>query len=119
MGRKHVAALMRPMGTGLLKYHGTAISMDGKGCWRDNVFIERLWKLVEHEDVYLRAYDSVSHARVSLRRYFDFYNQCKPHLRLIAAPLMRSTLTNRCLGRRQLDPVAEPPHERSLDSSSV
>lgn len=68
--------------TGLLKEHGIAISMDGKGCWRDNVFIERLWKSVKYEQVYLHAYDSVSHARSSLGRYLDFYNQRRPHTAL-------------------------------------
>ncbi len=55
---------------GLLKDNGIAISMDGKGCWRDNVFVERLWKSVKYEEVYLHAYDSVSHARNALKRYF-------------------------------------------------
>jgi putative transposase len=65
--------------TGLLKANGIAISMDGKGCWRDNVFVERLWKSVKYEEVYLRAYDSVSHAKASLGRYFAFYNTRRPH----------------------------------------
>jgi putative transposase len=65
--------------TGLLKQHGIAISMDGKGAWRDNVFIERLWKSVKYEEVYLHAYDSVSQARASLSRYFAFYNIRRPH----------------------------------------
>lgn len=64
---------------GLLSGHNIAISMDGKDCWRDNVFIERLWKSVKYEEVYLRAYDTVSHARESLGRYFDFYNTRRPH----------------------------------------
>ncbi len=68
--------------TDLLKRHEIAISMDGKGCWRDNVFIERLWKSVKYEEVYLHAYDSVSHARASLARYFDFYNHRRPHTAL-------------------------------------
>lgn len=59
-----------------------AISMDGKGCWRDNVFIERLWKSVKYEEVYLRAYDSVSHAKASIGRYLSFYNQRRPHTAL-------------------------------------
>ena len=49
--------------TGLLKDHGIQISMDGKGCWRDNVFVERLWKSVKYEEVYLHAYECVSDAR--------------------------------------------------------
>ena len=65
--------------TGLLKQHGIAISMDGKGCWRDNVFVERLWKSVKYEEVYLRAYDSVSHAKQSIGKYFTFYNTRRPH----------------------------------------
>ena len=56
-----------------------AISMDGKGAWRDNVFVERLWKSVKYEEVYLRAYDSVGEARASLGRYLDFYNSLRPH----------------------------------------
>jgi hypothetical protein len=52
-----------------------AISMDGRGAWRDNVFVERLWRSVKYEEVYLRAYDSVVEARASIGRYFDFYNR--------------------------------------------
>jgi putative transposase len=65
--------------TQLLKDHGIAISMDGKGCWRDNVFIERLWKSVKYEQVYLHAYDSVSAAKAGLGAYFAFYNAHRPH----------------------------------------
>jgi putative transposase len=65
--------------TGLLKANGIAISMDGKGCWRDNVFVERLWKSVKYEEVYLRAYDSVSHAKASLGKYLTFYNSRRSH----------------------------------------
>ena len=65
--------------TGLLKERGIQISMDGKGCWRDNVFVERLWRSVKYEEVYLRAYDSVSEAKAYLGRYFDFYNARRPH----------------------------------------
>ena len=65
--------------TGLLRGHGIAISMDGKGSWRDNVFVERLWRSVKYEEVYLRAYESVGEARASLRRYLDFYNRKRPH----------------------------------------
>ena len=59
--------------------HGIQISMDGKGSWRDNVFVERLWKSVKYEEVYLHAYDSVAEARQGLQRYFTFYNQRRPH----------------------------------------
>ena len=56
-----------------------AISMDGKGAWRDNVFVERLWRTIKYEEVYLRAYHSVSEARRSLGRYLAFYNRRRPH----------------------------------------
>ena len=65
--------------TGLLADNGVAISMDGKGAWRDNVFVERLWRSVKYEEVYLRAYDSVAEARASIGRYLDFYNRKRPH----------------------------------------
>ena len=65
--------------TELLKAHEIRISMDGRGRWLDNVFIERLWRSVKHEEVYLKAYDSVSAARESLGRYFAFYNSRRPH----------------------------------------
>jgi len=56
-----------------------AISMDGKGSWRDNVFVERIWKSVKYEEVYLHAYDSVGTARTALAKYLDFYNRKRPH----------------------------------------
>ena len=62
-----------------LKDHGIQISMDGKGAWRDNVFVERLWKSVKYEEVYLKAYDSVSAAKASLGTYLNFYNARRPH----------------------------------------
>jgi len=65
--------------TGLLKQHDIAISMDGKGCWRDNVFVERLWRSIKYEEVYLHAYDTVTAARQGLDRYIRFYNQRRPH----------------------------------------
>jgi putative transposase len=65
--------------TGVLTDNGIAISMDGKGAWRDNVFVERLWRSVKYEEVYLRAYDSVSEARASIGRYLNFYNGRRPH----------------------------------------
>jgi putative transposase len=68
--------------TGLLQAHDIRISMDGRGRWLDNVFIERLWKTVKYEEVYLRAYASVSEAKASLARYFDFYNARRPHTSL-------------------------------------
>ncbi len=65
--------------TGLLASKGIAISMDGKGAWRDNVFVERLWRSVKYEEVYLRAYETVGEARNSIGRYLDFYNRRRPH----------------------------------------
>jgi putative transposase len=65
--------------TGVLAGNGVAISMDGKAAWRDNVFVERLWRSVKYEEVYLRAYDSVSEARASIGRYLAFYNGRRPH----------------------------------------
>ena len=65
--------------TGLLKESGIAISMDGKGCWRDNVFVERLWRSVKYEEVFLHAYESVNAAKTGLQRYFVRYNQFRPH----------------------------------------
>jgi putative transposase len=70
--------------TGLLLKHGIAISMDGRGAWRDNVFVERLWRSVKYEEVYLRAYDSVAEARASIGRYMTFYNGRRPHSSLDA-----------------------------------
>ena len=67
-----------------LKENGINISMDGKGRWRDNVFIERIWRSIKYEEVYLHAYASVSEARTSLRRYIDFYNASRPHSSLKA-----------------------------------
>jgi len=65
--------------TSVLASNGITISMDGKGAWRDNVFVERLWRSVKYEEVYLKAYDSVSEARTSIGCYLDFYNRRRPH----------------------------------------
>ena len=65
--------------TGVLANNNIAISMDGKGAWRDNVFVERLWRSLKYEEVYLKAYDSVGEARASIGRYLDFYNSRRPH----------------------------------------
>ena len=68
--------------TALLKDNSIQISMDGKGCWRDNVFVERLWRSVKYEEVYLHACDSVSDAKNGLGKYFTWYNQNRPHTAL-------------------------------------
>jgi putative transposase len=65
--------------TGLLKKNGIDISMDGKGRWRDNVFVERVWKSIKYEEVYLHAYETVQEARTSIGKYLEFYNSIRPH----------------------------------------
>ena len=65
--------------TGVLLKAGVAISMDGRGAWRDNVFVGRLWRSIKYEEVYLRAYDTVGEARASIGRYLTFYNGQRPH----------------------------------------
>ncbi len=68
--------------TGSLKAHGIQISMDGKGRWMDNVFIERLWRSLKYEEVYLKAYDTVAHAQQSIGAWMNFYNQDRRHASL-------------------------------------
>jgi putative transposase len=63
----------------VLDSQGIRISMDGKGCWRDNVFVERLWRSIKYEEVYLHAYDSVTEAKAGITRYLGFYNSRRPH----------------------------------------
>lgn len=65
--------------TGLLKDQGIQISMDGTGCWCDNVFVAGLWKSLKYEEVYLHAYETISAAQQGLERYLTFYNQIRPH----------------------------------------
>ncbi len=65
--------------TGVLKKHGISISMDGKGRAMDNIFIERLWRSVKYEEIYLKEYTSVDALRKALRTYFHFYNHERPH----------------------------------------
>ena len=65
--------------TGLLKQHGVRISMDGKGRYRDNIFVERLWRTVKYEEVYLKAYSAGREAKAGLDAYFRFYNAQRPH----------------------------------------
>ena len=81
--------------TGVLLANGIAISMDGKGAWRDDVFVERLWRSVKCEEVCLKAYDTVAQARSSLGRYLDFYNRQRPH----------SSLDRRTLDEAYLNPT--------------
>lgn len=72
--------------TDVLKAHHIKISMDGRGRWLDNVFVERLWRSVKYEEVYLHAYDTVADARHGLKRYFAFYNRKRPHASLARMP---------------------------------
>jgi len=65
--------------TAMLTAKGVKISMDGKGRWVDNVFVERLWRSVKYEDIYLRAYESPAALRTGLARYFQFYNATRRH----------------------------------------
>jgi putative transposase len=80
-----------------LKEKGIQISMDGKGSWRDNVFVERLWRSVKYEEVYLKAYDSVTEARRSIGTYLDFYNRRRPHSSLDGVPPDRFYFNSRPL----------------------
>ena len=79
--------------TGVLIKNGIAVSMDGKKAWRDNVFVERLWRSVKYEEVYLRAHEGVSDARASIGRYLDFYNGRRPQRLLHAAASPLGSLT--------------------------
>lgn len=65
--------------TGILKQRGIDISMDGKGAWRDNVFVERLWRSVKYENIYLYGYETMGEVREGLKEYFEFYNCKRPH----------------------------------------
>ena len=65
--------------TGVLRGHGVAISMDGRGRYADNIFVERLWRSLKYEEVYLKAYDNVAQARHGIAAYFEFYNQQRLH----------------------------------------
>ena len=68
--------------TGVLIKNEIAISMDGKGAWRDNVLVERFWRSIKYDEVYVRAYENVPEARASIGRYMDFYNTRRPHTAL-------------------------------------
>ncbi len=65
--------------TDVLKEAGIKISMDGKGTWRDNVFVERLWRTIKYEEVYLHAYENVPQARAAIGKYLKFYNEKRSH----------------------------------------
>ena len=71
--------LLTAANTCILSSHNIRISMDDRGRWMDNVFIERLWKSVKYEEVYLKAYSSITEARRELTKYFDLYNKRRRH----------------------------------------
>ena len=77
-GFVYLAAVMDGYSRKVLSWR-VSITLDGKGAWRDNVFIERLWRSVKYEEIYLHAYDTVSDARAGIGRYFDVYNRRRPH----------------------------------------
>ena len=83
--------------TQLLKDNGIAISMDGKGCWRDNVFVERLWKSFKYEEVYMNAYETMGAARSGIGRYLEFYNSRRPHSTLTAVRPMSAFISGSLL----------------------
>ena len=93
----------------MLKEAEIAISMDGKGAWRDNVFVERLWRTVKYEEVYLRAYASVSEARASIGRYLGFYNGRRGPIRRLAGRRPTKPIsTSRRQSRRRRNPGGDP-----------
>ena len=85
----------------VLKDAEIAISMDGKGAWRDNVFVERLWRTIKYEEVYLRAYASVSEARASIGRYLGFYNGKSARIRRLAGRRPIRHTSTRCSQSRR------------------
>ena len=92
---------------GVLIKNEIAVSMDGRGAWRDNVFVERLWRSVKYEEVYLRAYEGVSDARASIGRYLDFYNGRRPHSSLDGIHPIKPT-SRRCPPLGSLTPAEAP-----------
>ena len=83
--------------TTMLHGYGVAISMDGRGAWRDNVFVERLWRSIKYEEIYLHAYASVSAAKAGVGRYLEFYNGRRPHTALGGRTPDEAYFTNRTL----------------------
>ena len=103
---------------GVLDREGIRISMDGKGCWRDNVFVERLWKTIKYEHVYLHAYETVSEARTKITTYLDFYNRRRPHSRFTAARRMPCT-SIRCPCNGQPNSQSYPLENPGIPSDCV
>jgi putative transposase len=95
------------------------IIMEGRSCWRDNVFVERLWRSVKYEDVYLHGYATVSDVRTGLTRYFQFFNQRRPHQALARRTRTRCTAPH-CQNhsRLHLAPfhLSQPPNQSQFSS---
>ena len=87
--------------TGVLRAHGVAISMDGRGRFADNIFVERFWRSLEYEEVYLKAYESVAEARQGIAAYFKFYNHQRLHQALAYRTRARSSTKHRDLPVRR------------------
>lgn len=106
----------------LLIGSGIKISMDGKGAWRDNVFVERIWKSVKYEELYLRAYASVSDARASSGRYLAFDNGRRPHQGLGRQTLVRPTSTRCSQSRLRYNqgrnPLSDSPQAAQTNRAS-
>jgi putative transposase len=88
--------------------NGISIRMDGKGAWQDNIFLERFWRTVKSEEVYLHGYEDVGEARPWIARYIAFLTQCDPTSLLTAAPRIKPP-SIRCRSARQLNPRADDP----------
>jgi putative transposase len=93
--------------TGVLRAHGVAISMDGRGRFADNIFVERLWRSLKYEEVYLKAYESVAEARQGIAAYFEFYNE-RLHQALADRALRRVSTKRRDLPVRREGKRARP-----------
>ena len=101
--------------TGLFYGHGSRISMDGKGRWRDNVLVERVSRSIKYEEVYLHAYETVSAARQGMGRYINFYNARRPHSsRQARTPDGVLRIAASAFGRRSLTPQSPLKHLRDL-----
>jgi putative transposase len=100
--------------TDLPTQQSIAASMDGKGAWRDNVFVEHLWRTIKHEEVYLRANESVSDARASIGRYLRFYNERRLHASLDGTTPRSGLLLPAALPFGSLIPADAPPIEAEI-----
>jgi putative transposase len=108
--------------TGLLKQRGIRISMDGKGSYLDNIFVERLWRTVKYEEVYLKAYQDGREAKASLGAYFHFYNNLRPHQSLgyrVPAEVYAGIMENAAAGVVESVLVTVGTAEPSLNNTLV